>query len=170
MHENSMTGVERAHCRISHPEAAAVAMKAEDLDLIMAESAKSDFQRAMERFVTSETGSARAHCLLWPSQSAAQEKGVAQEPMMAREEKASEIAEHRQLHGARDVHKARKMDQDHLDANSRNDLLLNVLPLLLSKIANGEQRCDPMRKPPNPQSPLAKVARRPHLQLLRLRH
>ena len=169
MHENSLTGVERAHCQIFHPEAAA-APKAEDLDPTMAESARSDFQRAMERFVTSETGSARVHCLLWLSQSVAQEKGVAQEPMMAHVEKASEIAEHRQLHGARDAHKARKMDQDHLDANSRNDLLLNVLPLLLSRTANGEQRCDPMHQPPSPQSPLAKVARRPHLQLLQLRH
>jgi len=145
-------------------------MKVEDLDLTMAESERSDFQRAMGRFVILETGSARVHCLLSPSQSVVQEREAAQEQMMALEEKASEIAEHRQLHGVRDVHKARKMDQDHLDANSRNDLLLNALLLLPSKTANGEQRCDPMRQPPSPQFPLAKVAKRPHLQLLRLHH
>lgn len=170
MPESSMTGVERAHYRISLTKVVA-APKAEDLDPTMVvESVRSDSQKAMEKSVTLVTGSAKDHCLLWHSQSVLQEKAVAQEQMMALEQKASETVEHRQLLGVRAALRDRKMDQDHLDANSRNGLLLNVLPLLLSKTANGERRCDPTPQPPSRRIPPAKAARHLPLRLLLLRH
>lgn len=146
MRENSMTGAERVPCQISQAEVVIAAMEAVDLEVdpTTAESARSDSPRAMERSAILETGSAKDHSLQFPSQSVAQEKVAALEPMMAHEARVSGTVNHRQLHGVRVAHKAHKMGQDLQDANSRNEHPSTVFPQPLSKTANGEPRCDPM--------------------------
>jgi hypothetical protein len=137
-----------------------------EVDPTMVESARSDFPRAMERSAILETGSARDHCLRFLSQSVAQEKVVAQEPMTAHEARGSGSVNHRQPNGVRVAHKAHKMGQDLQDANFRSDLLPIVLPPPLSKTANGEQRCDQMPQLRDRPFRPVRVAR--HLPLLLL--
>ena len=159
-----MIGAEKAHC-LTYPaeEANAAHQTGEDLDPTSAEeneeSAESSNPRVMEKFAISETGSAKVLFHPFLNKNEVHEKGVVHAQMMAPRQKDSEIADHLQLHGVRDVHKDRKMAaQDHHDVSSRNGLLLSVLPLPLSRIVNGVLRCDPMHLLPNLLSHLAMVA------------
>lgn len=123
------------------------------------ESARSVFQREMERSVTSATGSARALCHQSHNQSVLQEREAVHEQTMAQEGKASGKADLHLLHGVRVAHQGRKMAPDHLDVNFKRDLSLRELQLPLSRTASGAQRCDLMHLLQSLQSHLVMEAK-----------
>lgn len=145
-YEKSPTGAERGLCQTCQAgeEMNVVDLSVVDSDPTLVEreeSARSVSQRAMERFVISGTGIARARCLHCRKLSEHQEKEVAQERMTDQEPRDSGIAERRQLlNGAKAEDKDRKMGRDHQDGSSRNDPLSRELQLLPNRTTSGAQR------------------------------
>ena len=148
--ERSPTGAERVRCQICQEEEALDANLIEVLDLIMVEeSERNVFRRAMERSAISETGSAKDPCLQLLSKSEAHEKEDVLEQMMVQEQMDSEIANHPQLHGVKVALKARKMDPDLRDESFKSVQLSSGLLLLRNRTINGAPRCDQIPLPPS---------------------
>ena len=136
-------------------------------DLILVEeSARSVFRRAMGRSVISVTGSAKDPCLLLRNQSVVHERVVVLEQTMAQEEKDSEIADHHQPHGVRAALRDRKMVQDRRGENFKSAQLSSGLPLLRSKTTNGVPRCDQTPQQPSHLYHLVMAVKHPHPLLL----
>jgi hypothetical protein len=165
-----VTGAGRALYPIFQAEVETVAhLTVEDSDLTSEESAGSvanHLPKVMARFETSVTGSAEVHYLHCLNRNVDHETADAHEQMMDQRERVSGTEDLPQLHGARVDHKDRKMAaRDPQEGSSRNDLLLSELLLLLSRTANGVQRCDLTHLRPSLQFHLVMAARLLHLQL-----
>lgn len=125
------------------------------------ESAGSDSPRETERFATSETGSERAHCHQHLSKSVHQEREDVHAQTTVLGKEVSE--RHLVLHGERDDHRTRKV-QDLRAASSKSAQLLREPQLLLTRIANGAQRCDLTHQHPKHQLHPVMEAKHLHLQ------
>jgi len=165
--ERSAIGAERGHCQIYQVEQETEEVIDVDLTVALAErveSARNDSQKAMERFAISVTGRERDRFLLFLNPSVLPGKVDDHEQTMAQDLKDSETASNRQLHGV-NVDKTHRRARDHQDASSRNDQLLSVPQLLLSRTTNGVPRCDLMHHLPNHRSHPAMAAKPLHPQL-----
>jgi hypothetical protein len=140
MQENLATGAERVHSQIYQIEAVVVVNRSEDLGLILAESARSDFQRVMVRFAISRIGSAKVPYHHYLNRSVVHGKEVGRERMTV--PRNSETVDRPRLHGVKVVLKVvhKKTVRDRQDVSSRNDPLLSGFPRQPSRIASGVSR------------------------------
>lgn len=128
--------------RIEVLDPAALSVILDQMPVVSAESVVILSPKMMAKFEILGTGSVVVHCLLFLSKSAkaAQEKVVAQEPMMALVPRAFEIEDPLPLHGVRAELKAPRMDLDLPDASSRSVPSLKELLLLQNKTISGVPR------------------------------
>ncbi len=136
-----MTGAEKARCQIYQAEAVpAAVIRIVGLVRIMEEIAKNASRRVTAKFVTLETGSARDHCLQFPSQSVLLEKGDDQGQMTGQE---ATIFETESLHLLRAVKHALKdlrTVRDHHAVISKSVQLLSGLPRQPNKTISGDPK------------------------------
>jgi hypothetical protein len=109
---------------------------------VIAENAAIHSSKMMAKLGTLVHGNVTVHSLHSLSRSAnrAQEKEDVQARLMEHVQKDSETGERHQQHGARVVHRARRMAPGLQDASSKKDPLLSELQLLLNRIISGVLR------------------------------
>jgi hypothetical protein len=143
MQESLEIGAERVRYPIYQVEAVIVAHQIEEylgLTLETVETVEKGLLllKAMERPVTSVTGSERVHFHLFLNKNVVHEMEVVHAQTMSRKEMLSETVNHLPLNGVKAAHKAHKMvARDRQDANFRNGRLLNVPLQQPNRIING---------------------------------